>query len=341
MASKTHRVNAKTSSTTTSDTLIGAAIVALVTASALYLGPYFALLGSAILGMMIGLTLRNAIGIGIRFEHVSGFCTKRLLKVAIICLGGTFTFQQAIALGRGYFLVVVITILIALVTAYISGRLLDTSRFLSALIGAGTAICGATAILALGPVIRAKREETTYAITTIFLFNLIAMLLFPIIGHLLQIDEVAFGAWAGAAIHDTSSVLASAFAYGDVAGQTAVVVKLSRTLMLLPLLIGAFLFVRKRNEVTQSKQALIKSIPWFILAFIAMSLLASLGVINEDARQHLGTLSKLLIIVVLSAVGLSTELASIRNLGWKPLIVACGASVLTAVISFFAITQLS
>ncbi|MEW6049119.1 MAG: putative sulfate exporter family transporter, partial [Bacillota bacterium] len=181
--------------------------VGALTVLALWVGARLPLFGSAVSGMVLGLVLRNVFHIGGQFTQITGFCTKRLLKTAIVLLGSTFTLQQAALLGQKYLIVIVTTIAITLAAAYLAGRSCGVPRSLAGLIGAGTAICGATAILTVSPVVQARDEEVTYALSTVFLFNLVAMLLYPLVGHFVSMKEAAFGAWAGSAIHDTSSVL--------------------------------------------------------------------------------------------------------------------------------------
>src|SRR5690606_19362414 len=153
-----------------------------------------------------------------------------------------------------------------------AGRFLGVPKNLATLIGAGTSVCGVTAIMSIGPLTEAKEEEITYSVTTILLFNLLATVLFPIIGHALALPQIPFGAWAGAAIHDTSSVLAVAFGYGDEAGQVATVVKLTRTLFLIPLVL-AFAVRQGMGQGVSGGQGqrwrlVMGSVPKFIFGFL-------------------------------------------------------------------------
>lgn len=309
-------------------------IIGLVTSSALWLGRRFTLFGPAIIGMLLGFVLRNMFGIGADFKQATVFCTKRMLKLAIILLGSTFTLQQATSVGKEYILVIVSTIAISLVLPYLAGRYFGVPPTLAGLIGTGTAICGVTAILTVGPVIQAKDEEIAYAVTTIFVFNLIATILYPAVGHLLRMSQSAFGAWAGTAIHDTSSVLAVAYAYGDQAGYVATVVKLVRTVFLVPLVSSLLLasVMRNGNKKAGVSTAL-KAFPVFIFGFLAMSGLSSLGFISSNMIALLARLGKLLIVVVLVAVGLSSDLRKLRTLGVRPLVVGLVASVVAALTS--------
>ena len=325
--------------------LRGTVAILAVVALSLFLGRYLPQFGAAIIAMLLGLAARNVFGLGRGFTRLNDFLTQRALKGAIILLGGTVTLQGAVALSTGYLPLILIAIATGVSTALVAGRVFGVPGRLSLLIGAGTAICGATAILASSPVIRARREETAYAIATIFLVNLAAMLSLPLVGNWLGLGQATFGAWAGVAIHDTSSVLAAAFAFGDESGQTATVVKLARTLMLVPFLFLVAIAGSGRGGARASTgagssdgragggagRAIIKAFPWFILGFLAMAVLSSIGLFAPDLRDFFGDASKLMIVFVLAAVGFGTDLQSLRRLGARALVVAAGASVLAAV----------
>lgn len=298
------------------------------------------MLGSSVCGMTLGILLRNILRVGTQFENTISFCTKRLLRIAIVLLGATFTIREAVWVGREFALVILSTIVIALGVACLLGRLLKIPRPLASLIGYGTAICGATAILTVGPLVRAKDEETMYGITTVFLFNLIAMVVYPLIAHSVGMNQTIFGAWAGTAIHDTSSVLATAFAYGDEAGQVATVVKLMRTICLVPLVIMLSLqLVRcdgeQKGGVSQAK----KAFPMFVVGFLVMSLLGSLGLISTDVRVFLGGIGKRSITVVLVAVGLGSDFGRLRTLGLRPFVIGLVTSAVVALSSIILLTQ--
>ncbi len=173
------------------------------------------------------------------------------------------------------------TILLALGLTYLFGRWLRAPSGLVSLIGVGTAICGATAILTVGPIIEAREEEIAFAVTTIFLFNMLAVVVYPLLGHLLAFSDTIYGVWAGTAIHDTSSVLAASFAFSEPAGKVATVVKLTRTLMLVPLAFGiAHSIAQGRRGAAGAgpRVNLVKIFPWFILWFVVAAMLNTLGV---------------------------------------------------------------
>jgi uncharacterized integral membrane protein (TIGR00698 family) len=207
-----------------------------------------------------------------------------------------------------------------LTLAYFVGRALGLDRDLRRLLGVGTAICGGSAIAALSSVIEADQADIAYALGAVFLFNVVAVIIFPGLGHLMQLSQSAFGLWAGTAINDTSSVVAAAFAYGHAAGNSAVIVKLTRTTLIIPIVL--FYAWRRISEHrnTGKKIPWLSIIPWFILWFLVAAAINSLGLIPAAAHPALATIALFAITVALAAVGLGTDVAKIRSAGFRPLL---------------------
>ncbi|MGO1174250.1 MAG: YeiH family protein, partial [Actinomycetaceae bacterium] len=198
------------------------------------------------------------------------------------------------------------------------------------LIGVGTGICGASAIAAVSPVIGAAGASIAYAVATIFLFNVAAVILFPLLGQLLGMDQQAFGLFAGTAVNDTSSVVAAASVVGAAAMSYAVVVKLTRTLMIIPITVT--LAVRQQRRAARDAAAsgeegpgrltagrVVRLVPWFLVGFLLMATLTSLGAIPETLRPTIVEISSFFITMALAAIGMMTDVASFRSAGWKPL----------------------
>jgi uncharacterized integral membrane protein (TIGR00698 family) len=208
------------------------------------------------------------------------------------------------------------------------GRLLGIERTLTHLIAAGTGICGASAIGALAPVIEADQATIAYAISTIFLFNVGGVLLFPLLGHVLHLSQHSFGLWAGTAVNDTSSVVAAAYSYGAAAGAYAVVVKLTRSVMIVPVvLMFAVGAARSRAQGTgeSARCGALRGFPLFIVWFLGASALRTLGVFHPFGMQTLPMLGQFLIVVALAGVGLSADLRAMTRAGLRPLLLGlCG-----------------
>ncbi len=262
---------------------------------------------------------------------------KRLLRLAIVLFGTTLSLAEVLAIGGGALVLIAVTVVAALALTYLFGTWLRAPSRLVGLIGVGTAICGATAIITVGPILQSSAEEMAFAVTTIFLFNALAVAVYPVLGHLLALPDRLFGLWAGTAIHDTSSVLAAAYAYSDPAGQVATVVKLTRTLMLVPLALAVALVVSFRRMGSGTAEAprvrLAAIFPWFVLWFAGAALLHTVGLLSPPLVRGLGVVGKFLVVMVMAAVGLGADAAAMRRLGGRPLLIGLFAAVLIAALS--------
>ena len=317
--------------------LPGVGAVAVLGALAWVLGPYVPLAGAPLVALAAGALLRNTLRLPVSWGPGVEFTVKRLLRVAIVLFGTTLSLAEVLATGGGALVLIAVTVVAALVLTYLFGTWLRAPSRLVGLIGVGTAICGATAIITVGPILQSSAEEIAFAVTTIFLFNALAVAVYPLLGHLLALPDRLFGLWAGTAIHDTSSVLAAAYAYSDPAGQVATVVKLTRTLMLVPLALAvafAVSYRRMGEKNTQASRVRLTSIfPWFVLWFAGAALLHSLGILSPALVRGLGMAGKFLVVMVMTAVGLGADAASMRRLGARPLLIGLFAAVLIAALS--------
>jgi uncharacterized integral membrane protein (TIGR00698 family) len=239
-----------------------------------------------------------------------------LLQLAIVAMGFGFSIRTVTAVGSRSLPVLIGTLIAAAAGAVLLGRLLALHRESALLIGVGTAICGASAIAAVTAVIRPATFRVGYAVATIFLFNIVAVLVYPPLGRLMHLSPQSFGMWAGTAINDTSSVLAAATAFGAVAVKYAVVVKLVRSLAIIPICIGLQLGRRRAADAAP----IWRSFPWFIVAFVAASIVASTGVLNVDAQAHLSDVARFLITMALAAVGTTLTGERIRAAGARPVV---------------------
>ena len=303
------------------------------------LGQMVPLVGGAVFALVIGAALRNALAIPSWLSEGAAFATKRLLKLAIILLGSTLSLKQVFAIGYQSLLVIVATIVLAMAFTEVIGRRMRLPEKLCSLIGVGTAICGATAIASIAPIIRSDDQDTAYAISTIFFFNVLAVVVYPLLGHALHLNDLLFGVWAGTAIHDTSSVLAGAYAFSDTAGQYATVVKLTRTTLLIPVAVFmALLHSWKGMQATGGAAAvpsvhIVRIFPWFILGFLAMAMANTAGLLPEATTTSLGALAKFFILMAMIGVGLGADLHKILRVGVKPLLLGLWASIIIAVVS--------
>jgi uncharacterized integral membrane protein (TIGR00698 family) len=309
-----------------------------IAALATFFGYLLPVAGAPVFAIVAGLAIASIRPLSQAFEPGVGFASKALLQWSIVLLGTHLSLSEIARGGIASLPVMLGTLAIVLVVAFAVGRLLGIDRDLRRLLGIGTAICGGSAIAALASVIDVDRSDVAYALGTIFAFNVVAVLTFPALGHLLALSQSAFGLWAGTAINDTSSVVAAAFAYGGTAGNAAVVVKLTRTLLIVPL-VGYYAWRRiaARDGATVDWAGIF---PWFILGFLAAAGIYSLGWIPAGWQDPLQRLALFSIVVALAGVGLSSNLERIRAAGLRPL--ALGAILwATIAVSSLAIARLT
>jgi uncharacterized integral membrane protein (TIGR00698 family) len=302
----------------------GILIALIIAISATWLGSLLPIIGAPIFGILIGIIINNTLGKPAITLKGVGFTSKKILQWAIIILGGSLSFTQVLKTGVSSFSIMIFTLSAAFLAAYGFGKLMGVPFKLKTLIGVGTAICGGSAIAAISPIIEADELEIAYSISTIFFFNIIAVLIFPPIGHLLHFTDKAFGLWAGTAINDTSSVVAAGFAFSNAAGAYATIVKLTRTTMIIPIaLIFSIITGVQKSKASKTDTSINYSIkrifPWFILWFLVASILNTLGLFNSSAIHYISILGKFMIVMALSAIGLSADFKKMLKTGLKPL----------------------
>jgi uncharacterized integral membrane protein (TIGR00698 family) len=268
------------------------------------------------------------------------FASSRVLQFAVVLLGAQLSIGEVLRIGGETLPVMLTTLVVCLVAAWGIGRLLRVSSALRTLIGVGTGICGASAIAAVTPVIGAVSADVAYAMSTIFLCNIAAVFVFPLVGHALGLSQHAFGVFAGTAVNDTSSVVATATVYGRQATDTAVVVKLVRTLMIIPIVIGlAGLEARRASREQLAAEdgsgraggvRVLRLVPWFLIGFLVVVLLRTLGVLPAAAAPGFSTAATFLITVALAAIGVSTDFGALRRAGFRPMLLGIALWVLVA-----------
>jgi uncharacterized integral membrane protein (TIGR00698 family) len=250
-------------------------------------------------------------------------------------LGARLSMDQVRAVGLDAALVIVPCLAVGAVVAWVFARRLGLPPSLSALLAVGTAICGNSAIAACAPLIRTSEDEVATAIATVTLYGSFALVAFPLIGAALGLSSHEFGLWAGAAINDTSQVVASAFSFSQSAGATATIVKLTRNLFILPAVVLLPVMPALRRA-ERSSSSIASAVPWFVFGFVALAAFVSLVEVPENVLEIAGTLSKVLILAALVGIGIgATSLKLDRSLA-KPLLVGLGAGVIVAAVGLGA-----
>ena len=304
-----------------------------VAALAVPLGRLMPVVGAPVFALALGVGVAGVRAPAQELRPGLGFTGRYALQAAIVALGATLGLGRVVSVGVSTLPVMVGTLAAALAVALLAGRLLGIDGRVRTLIGVGTGICGASAIAAVSGIVEASEAEIAYAVSTIFIFNLVAVVTFPPLGHLLGLNQSGFGLWAGTAVNDTSSVVAAAYAYGPVAGAHAVLVKLTRTTMILP--VAAALALRRGRAHAGSGRRLPWGtvVPWFLLWFLAASAFHTAGILPTELVRGLNQLSPLLIAVALAAIGLSTRVGDLRRAGSRPLLLGTLAWVTVATTS--------
>lgn len=301
-----------------------------ITALSYFLGLKFPLIGGAVFAILIGIIINNTTKLDSAFEFGINYSSNSILKLSIIFIGASLNISEIFILGRQSVSIMLGTLLAALIMGFILGRLLKIGSVMTVLISVGTAICGGSAIAAVSGIINAKKDQISFAISTIFLYNIIAVIIFPFIGHILNMGQLGFGIFAGTAVNDTSSVVATASVYGNKALEVATITKLARTTMIVPIcLILAFIvsvYNKNKGNSRSGNYSFAKTFPWFVLWFLVMSLFSTV-ILRLDLPAFIvgipkifSFLGKLMIVMALAGVGLGTDIKTFQKVGYKPVL---------------------
>jgi uncharacterized integral membrane protein (TIGR00698 family) len=275
-----------------------------------------------ILAVLIGVSIRNTVGIRSVYKPGITFSLKKILRLAVILLGLKLSFVQVFSVGLTGLIIVLITLVSAFVFTCWFGAYLGVDRKLAQLIAAGTSICGASAVLATNSVVKAADEDVAYAVTIVTLFGTISMLLYPLLDLLFQTSPREFGLWCGVSIHDVAQVVAAASQKGSESGEIATISKLSRVIFLIPMLLG--LGTLSADRSTGSKKAAKLPIPWFVFGFIILVILNSFSVFPPAFKEIVTQGNQFLLTISLGAMGLETNISKMKETGLKPLLLgAC------------------
>ncbi len=311
----------------------GILLAILIALPAWLIGESLPVIGAPVLGILFGMLLSG----WKRPDNLNSgilFTSKKILQYSIILLGFSMNLYQILNTGKETLLLLLFTLTSTFLIAYIAGKLLKIDTNTNILIGVGSAICGGSAIAATAPVIKAKDEEIAQAISTIFLFNVLAAFLFPAIGHFLRMSDHNFGLWAGTAINDTSSVVAAGFTFSDAAGKLAVIVKLTRTLMIIPItLVLAFYHSGKSRNGEKAQYNMVSIFPWFVIGFILTSVLATFAPLPVGVCTVFTKIGKYAIVMAMACIGLNTNLIKLIKNGLRPIMLGLICWVSLAVVS--------
>ena len=286
----------------------------------------------------------SAIFIGIAFASFTtvpaaakpgvAFFGKGMLRLAIVLLGFQLTLGQLGEVGLARMLGICALVATTFLATLGLGRLLGVNPGLARLLAAGTSICGASAIAAANAVRRTDDEDVAYAVACITVFGTLAMMAYPVLGQMAELSPVDYGFWAGSSIHEVAQVVAAGFQHGDVAGEQSVVVKLSRVVLLAPLLIAMSAFSANRAADVAGRMAFSQIVPTFVVGFVACMVINTFGIVPAQLKALIVEVTPIMLAAALGALGLGTHFGAVRARGMRPLLLAALASVFISAASF-------
>jgi uncharacterized integral membrane protein (TIGR00698 family) len=319
---------------------------------------YKSLVSSILLGIMIGIIIKNTIGVNKIFATGLDFNVKKILRIGIVILGIRLSISEIFSIGLSGLPIIIACIITGLLAGYLLTRFLSLPSKLGVLIAVGTSICGASAIVATAPGINAKKEEIAYSITVITIFGILAMIIYPFLANILELSEKATGLFLGTSIHETAQVSGAGLIYDETfgtsnVGKSAITVKLVRNLSMIFVIPFMTIMYKKstdNNSQVFNLKEISKLIPMFIIGFFLMSLIRTTGdilftsstLINteswKDITTQLTSISKFILIIAMASVGLTTDIKSIKSLGLKPFLVGIVVATIVGTCSLICIT---
>ncbi len=296
------------------------------------------ILGGTLIALILGMLLNPLVSRYKIYSSGVNWSSKKILRAGIILAGITLSFSQVIKAGKYALILMMFTLVTAFGVGYICKKIFKINWKLASLLSVSTAICGGTAVATLGPTIKAKNRDIAYAISATFIFDIITVIAFPWIGRLIGLGDTGYGLWIGTAVNDTSSVVAAGYAFSDAAGSLATIVKLTRTLFIVPIvLIFSWIYTKKETpSQTTEKVSIRKIFPWFILGFLAVVGIRSTGFVPDNIVIGVSFMSKFFLSMALAAIGLKTNLKEVAAVGIKPMIAGVIIDTSVVFVSLFA-----
>lgn len=311
--------------------LAAAALVLLAVAGVTGLSPL-------IVAMVLGMAVRNLFGPLRGASPGVAFAMRRVLRAAIVLLGFQITFAEAASVGLAGLAVIAALLAATFVFTRAAGRVLGVDAGLSELIAAGTAVCGASAVLACNTVTRAADEDVAYAVACVTVFGSLSMVAMPMLAGPLALEAEAYGLWVGAAVHEVAQVVAAAFAQGEAAGQAGTVAKLSRVMLLAPLVLTLGALARRRHRGNGSSAAASVPVPWFVFGFIGVVAANSAFGLPAGWHEGIALSTSFMLTVALAAMGLETDMRALRRKGLRPLLLGAAAAFFIAAAGLVLVT---
>lgn len=296
------------------------------------------LLGSALIALLLGMLLNPLVAERNQLDPGISWTSKRVLRMGIILAGITLSFAQVLQAGQYALILLFFTLVTAFGVGYLCHKVFKINWKLASLLSVSTAICGGTAVATVGPTIKAKNRDIAYAISATFIFDLLTVIAFPWIGKMLGLSDTGYGLWVGTSVNDTSSVVAAGYAFSDAAGILATVVKLTRTLFIVPIVL-IFSWIHAKKEASSKNDVKVKIVdifPWFIVGFLVVVAIRSTGLVPDTLVILLTGLSKFFLAMALGAIGLKTSVKEVTGVGVKPMVAAVIIDVSVVIVALVA-----
>lgn len=296
------------------------------------------IIGASVMALLVGMAANPILNRYNQFNTGVSFAGKIILRIGIVLMGVNLNFSEVLNVGKYSLFVMIFTMATAFGAGNLIGKMFGMNWKLTNLLSVSTAICGGSAVAAVGPVIKAKDEDVAYAISSTFIFDVLTVVVIPWIGIALGMSNDGYGLWVGTAVNDTSSVVAAGYAFSDFAGNTAVIVKLTRTLFIIPYVL-VFSIINERleakKEVVHGRTSvnLKKIFPYFIILFLVVVAIRSVNIIPNTLIPILSKTSKFCMVMALSGIGLKTSFGDIKNIGFKPMILGFIVDTLVVFVS--------
>lgn len=279
---------------------------------------------AAVIAILIGIILRNTGRLPELFlPGIRAF--EKILILGIVLIGASLNFKNISSQGANMLVIILVTMMISFFVIYYLGKIFKLPTGLAMLLSVGTTICGGSAIAITAPLIKAKEEETSYAIGTIALWGFVAIILYPKIAQIMGVTDVNFGVFAGTAIHSTPQVVGAGFIFSDLAGKTATAVKLVRNCFMVPvaffIALGHAKTILKGKKKEGTRMDVVKAFPWFLFGYFLLAGLNTQGYFSAEGIHAFNTTGKFLILLGLAGIGLNTVFSSFKKVGLKPLLI--------------------
>lgn len=296
--------------------------------------PFFSILGQLVIAIILGMAWRATFKVQEAWQTGITFSSKKLLRLGIILLGMRLNLMDIYNAGASVFLIAFINLVFALVVVYGLTKVFHVDKKLGILTACGTAICGAAAVVAIAPQIKANEKETAVGAAIVALLGTVFTLVYTVLYSLFHLTPTEYGIFAGGTLHEIAHVIAAASAGGNEAIDMAVIVKLTRVALLVPVAIVIGILYRRIDKGQDNGGFSLSNIPWFILGFLAMSAINSLGIVPANVAQAFVNIAYVLIGMAMAGLGLNVEIKTFKQLGVKAFIAGFIGSICLSILGY-------